>query len=75
MAKGFEVLLREHGSRREHRDLPAFHHRFKSGADRHFRFPETDVATDEPIHRARLLHVVLGGVDRLQLIDGFAIGE
>ena len=57
LAESFEMLLREHGRRREHRDLFAFHHGLERRADRDLRFAETDIAADQPIHRARLFHV------------------
>ena len=72
LAERFEMLLREHGGRREHGDLFAFHHRFEGGANRHFRFAETDVAANQAIHRARLFHVVFGVDDGFELIGRFA---
>ena len=72
LAEGFEMLLREHGGGREHGDLFAFHHGFERGANRDLGFAEADIAADQPIHRARLLHVALRRVDRLELIGGFA---
>ena len=53
LAKGFEMLLREHGRRREDGDLFAFHDRLEGGANRDLGFAETDIAADQPIHRAR----------------------
>ena len=51
-AESFEVLLREHGRRREHGDLFAVHHRLERGANRDLGFAEADVAADQPIHRS-----------------------
>ena len=75
LAKGLEVLLREHGRGREHGDLFAFHHRLERGADRDLGFAEADVAADQAIHRARFLHVALRLGDRFQLIGRFAKGK
>ena len=74
-AGSFEMLLREHSRRREHGDLFAFHDRLERRANRHLRFAEADVAADQPIHRARQLHVVLGRGDRRELIGRFAEGK
>ena len=57
LPEGFEMLLRQHGRRREHRDLFAVHDRLEGGANRHLGFAETDVAADQAIHRARSFHV------------------
>ena len=69
------MLLREHRRRGEDRDLFAFHHRLKCGANRHLGFAESDVAADQAIHRARFLHVALRFRDRLPLIGRFAERE
>ena len=68
----FEMLLRENSGRREHGDLFAVHDRFERGANRDFRFAETDVAADQAIHRARPFHVDLRVDDRLHLVRRFA---
>ena len=75
LPEGLEMLLREDGGRREDGDLFAFHDRFEGGANRDLRFAETDVAADQAIHRARLLHVALGRGDRRELIRRFAVGK
>ena len=46
------MLLRQNRGRGQHRDLFAFHHRFKCGPDRHFGFAEANVAANQTIHRA-----------------------
>ena len=69
------MLLCEHGRGGEHRDLFPFHHRLESGADRDLGFAKTDIATNQAVHRTRLLHVVLGRVDRLELVGGFTKRE
>ena len=66
------MLLRQHGRRREHCDLFAFHHRFKRGANCNFGFAVTDIAANQSIHRARTFHVLFGVDDRFELVGRFA---
>ena len=72
MSKYFEVLLREHGRRRQDRYLFTVHDRFERGANRHLGFAKTDVAADQAIHRTRTFHIDLGIDDRLRLVRRFA---
>ncbi len=65
------MLLREQGGRDEHRDLVTVVHGDKSGAHRHLRFAETDVAADQAIHRFLALHLLDHGFDRRLLIGRF----
>ena len=69
------MLLREHRRRRQDDDLFSFHDGFEGGANGDFRFAETDVAANQPIHRARLLHVALRCRDRGELVRRFAKRE
>src|SRR5205807_2412854 len=71
----FEMLLRQHRRRREDDDLFSFHDRFESGANGDFRFAKADVAANQPVHRARQLHVALGRGDGGELIGRFAKRE
>ena len=63
-----EVLEREHGRRREDRDLLAVHHRLERRAHRDFGLAVADVAAQQAIHRRRRLHVALDVGDRRLLI-------
>ena len=75
LAEGVEVLLGEDGGGHQHRHLPAVQHRLEGGADGHLGLAVTDVAADQAVHRARLLHVGLGLVDGPELVGGFGEGE
>ena len=75
LSEGFEMLLREDGGRGQEGDLFSFHHGFEGGPNRHLRFPESDVATDQAIHRTGLFHVALGCGDGRELIRRLAVGE
>ena len=70
-----QVLEREHGRRREERDLLAVHHRLERGAHRDFGLAVADVAAQQPVHRRRRLHVALDVGDRGRLIDGQLVLE
>ena len=58
------MLLREHGGGGEHRYLFAGHYGLECRANGHLGFAETDVTTNEAVHRARLFHVDLAVDDR-----------
>ena len=64
LAERLLVLEREHGRRREDRDLLAVHHRLERGAHRHFGLAVADVAAEQAVHRRRRLHVALDVGDR-----------
>ena len=66
------MLLREHGGGREDGDLFAFHNCLEGGANRDLGLAKPDIAANQPIHGARLLHVALGGVDGFELIGRLA---
>ena len=51
-AEGQKMLLRKHGGRDQHRDLPALKRHLVGGADRKLGFAVADVAADQPVHRA-----------------------
>ncbi len=50
-------------------------HRLEDGTHGHLGLPESHVATDQPVHRAGLLHVRLDVGDRLQLVLGLDEAE
>ena len=52
-----QVLEREHGRRREERDLLAVHHRLERGAHGDFGLAVADIAAEQAVHRRRRLHV------------------
>ena len=63
------VLKRQHGGRREKRDLLPVHHRLERGPHRHFGLAIADVAAQQAIHRRRRFHVALDVVDGVLLVD------
>ena len=75
LLEGAEVLLGEHRRRDEEHHLPAVLGRLEGGAQRHLGLAVADVAADQPVHRARLLHVGADGLDRLELVRRLAVGE
>ena len=62
------MLERQHGRRRQERDLLAVHHRLERRAHRHFRLAVADVAAQQAVHRRRRFHVALDVGDRGSLI-------
>jgi len=73
--KGIEMLLGEDGSRDQHGDLLAVHDRFEGGAQGDLGLAISHIATDQAIHGAGALHVLLDGVECLKLIVGLDVGE
>jgi hypothetical protein len=55
--------------------LLPFHHSLERGSHCDFRFAETNIATDEAIHRPWPFHVDLCVDDRFHLIRRFAERE
>ena len=68
LAQRLLVLERQHGRRREKRDLLAVHHRLERGAHRDLGLAVADVAAEQPVHRRRRFHVALDVGDRRLLI-------
>ena len=64
------VLAGEQRRRREHRRLRPVLHGLEHGTDGDLRLAEPDVAADEPVHRAWLLHVGLDVGDGRELVVG-----
>ncbi len=69
------MLLREDRRRHEHGDLLAVLHRLERGPDRDLGLAVADVTADQPVHRHRLLHVVLDVVHGGELVGGLHVGE
>ena len=69
------MLLTENGGGNQHRNLLAVEGGAKGRPDRDFRLAVADVATDEPVHRLRTLHVSQSLFDRAELIRCFLEGE
>jgi hypothetical protein len=67
----FEMLLSENSGWREHGNLLPLHDRLECGAHCDFRFAETNVAANQPIHRPGPFHVDLRVDDRLHLVRRF----
>ncbi len=70
-AEGSPMLLRQHGRGHEDGDLLAAGDRLERGADGDLGFSKSDVAADQPVHRAGGFEVVLGFLDRAALVGGF----
>ena len=68
LAKRVVVLAREHRRRHEHGDLPAIRDRLERRAHRDLGLAVADVAAQQPVHRARALHVRLHRDDRGELV-------
>ena len=70
-----EMLLRKDCCRAEDHDLLAVLRRLEGCAQGDLRLPETDVAADETVHRARALHVRLHIGDSRELVGRLLVGE
>ena len=75
LPEAVEVLLGEDGGGDKHRHLTAALDRLECRPDRHLRLPETDVAADQPVHGAGLLHVGFRLLDGPELVAGLREGE
>ena len=75
LAERLLVLRREDGRRHEDRDLLAVLGRLERGPQRHLGLAVADVADDEPVHRADLLHVGLDLERRPHLVGGLLVRE
>ena len=75
LLEGAEVLLGEHGRGHQEHHLLAVLGRLERRAQRHLGLAVAHVAADQPVHRARLLHVRAHGLDRLELVGRLAVGE
>ena len=71
LGKVAEVLAREQGSRRNHRNLLPGHRRHKRGAQGDLGLAKTDIAANQPVHRTARGKVAQHIVNRGVLIVGF----
>ena len=69
------VLVGQDCGRYEHCHLFVVGNSLECGPYRHFRFSETDVAADEPVHRRVAFHVVLHVLCGFQLVGGIFVDE
>ena len=75
LAERAEVLLGEHRGRHQEHHLLAVLGGLERGAQRDLGLAVADVAADQAVHRARLLHVGAHGLDRLELVGRLAVRE
>jgi len=75
LAETFKMLLCEHCSRHENRDLPAVHGCLERCPHGHLCLAVSNVSTDEPVHGTGALHVTDHIFDGAQLVRGFLVGE
>ena len=75
LGKGEKMLLTENGGGDQDGDLFAIHDGFEGGAHGNFSFAETDITTDEAIHRTLGCHIMEGAVNGGELVVGFGIWE
>ena len=73
--EGLHVLLREQRRWDEDGDLFAGLDGFESGAHRDLRLAVAHITHDDAVHRHRLFHVGLNGLDGVELVLGLGEGE
>ena len=69
------MLLRQYGSRHQHRHLHPFVDRFESGPQGHLGLAVAHIAADEAIHRLGDFHIVFDFIDGAYLVGRFQVGE
>ena len=69
------MLLCQHGCGHQHSDLLVVHHGLEGSAQRDLRLAVARIAADQPVHRARLLHILLDCANGIDLIVGLHVGE
>ena len=69
------MLVRQQRGRHQNRRLLSFLQALEHGPGRHFCFPESHVAAQEPVHGPGLFHIRLDFFNAAKLIIGFHIGE
>ena len=74
-AEGIEMLFRKDRGRHQIRHLLAFLYRLECSADRHFGLAEAHIPADQTVHDLFAFHIVLGGIDGIQLVFRFLIRE
>ena len=75
LPEGLHVLLREQRRWDEDGDLLAGLDGFESGAHRDLRLAVAHITHDDAVHRHRLFHVGLHGLDGVELVLGLGEGE
>ena len=75
VAEGALVLLGQHRGGHQHRHLLASAAGAEGRANGHLGLAEAHVAADQPVHRARLMHVALHRSDGGALIGRLFVGE
>src|SRR5690606_38293198 len=75
LLEGLEMLQRQDGGRYEDGDLFPGIRGLECGPNRDLGLAEPNVTTDEPVHRARRLHVALHCLDRGKLVRRLLVGE
>ena len=73
--RGVEVLPRQNRRGGQDRALFAAHHAFERGAQCDLGLADADVTAEQPVHRPRLLHIVLDVCRAGQLVGRFLIGK
>ena len=68
LCEGIVVLLRQNGCRHQVGDLFSILHGLECGTDGNLRLAVADIPADESVHDLVRLHVLLGVLNRLQLI-------
>ena len=67
------MLPRKDRGGNEQRTLFGIRHAFESGSQRYFRFSETDISAQQPVHRSGAFHIVLDLGNAAFLIGSFFI--
>ena len=67
------MLQTENGGRNQHSYLFTVANGFKSGSDGYFRFSETHITTDKPVHRTGIFHIPFDRANRFILIGSIFI--
>ena len=73
--KGLVVLHREDSGRTKEGDLLVVHDCFERSAHRHLGLSESDIAAQQPVHRARAFHIMLDLFYGMLLILGQLVFE
>ena len=73
--QGLVMLLRQQRGGGQHGHLPPAGDGNKGSPQRHLGFAKTDIAADQPVHRARADHVLNHGMNGGALVGGFLKAE
>src|SRR6478609_1260481 len=69
------MLLSQNGGWNQYGSLTTREHTLKEGAQCDFGFTESNVSTDQTVHRAFRFHVFFGIQNSLPLVGSFRVGE